>query len=172
MKLTALSIWWGLLCCCLSPLSVLAQTDPNLTDSVFLITNNKITLPAINLSEILNGNNSLVELAAVGSNLDSGSNPFKTQITKDLTWQLRIPTSVPVGNIQATYTIDPLANVANTNQPKIAATVAPKPIQVISTDLINSTQIIQGTATITLDLSQVRFSGKYAGKMLIRVTKN
>jgi hypothetical protein len=171
MKLTALSIGWGL-CCCLSPLSVLAQTDPNLTDSVFLITNNKITLPAINLTEILNGNNALVELAAFGSNLNSGSNPFKTQVTKDLTWQLRIPTSVPVANVQVAYMIDPLANVANTNQPKIAATIAPKPIQVISTDSNTGTQIIQGTATVTLDLSQVRFSGNYAGKMLIRVTKN
>lgn len=171
MKLTALSIWWGL-CCCFSPLPILAQTDPNLTDSVFLITNNKITLPAINLTEILNGNTSLVELAAFGSNLTNGSNPFKTQITKDLTWQLRIPTSVEVANVQAVYTIDPLANVANSNQPKITAQIAPKQIQVISTDLINSTQIIQGTATVTLDLSQVRFSGKYAGKMLIRVTRN
>jgi hypothetical protein len=171
MKIIALSIWWGL-CCCLSPLAVLAQTDTNLTDSVFLITNNKITLPAINLTEILNGNNALVELAAYGSDLTSGFNPFKTQLTKDLTWQLRIPISVPVGNVQAEYTIDPLASVANSNQPKITAQIAPKPIQVISIDPATSTQIIQGMATVTLDLSQVRFSGKYAGKMLIRVTRN
>lgn len=171
MKIIALSIWWGL-CCCLSPLAALAQTDTNLTDSVFLITNNKITLPAINLTEILNGNNSLVELAAFGSDLTAGINPFKTQITRNITWQLRIPTSVPVGNVQVEYTIDPLASVANSNHPKITAQIVPQQIQVISTDTNTNTQIIQGTATATLDLSQVKFSGNYTGKMLIRVTRN
>ncbi len=170
MKLITLAVCWGV-CAVLLPLPARAQTNQNLTDSVFLSGHQTVTLPAINLAEILNANSSLVELAAFGSDLTAGFSPFKTQVTRDITWQLKIPSSIALNQIQVAYTIDPLASVTNVNNPTITAQVTPKQIQSISTDTNTNTQIIEGTATVALDLSQVRFSGKYSGKLLIRVTR-